>query len=88
MKFVVRVDDKTVLLSAAQMEIFATALSGAERVYDIDVGKGNGTHGYADQYIDGVQPLKMSNHIGCRIMDDDEYEAMKFVAKQHEGKKP
>ena len=87
MKFVVKVDEKMVLLSAAQMEIFATALSGAEMFYDIDVGKGNGTHGYCDQYIRGITPLKMSKDIGCHIMDDDEYEAVKFVAKQHEGKK-
>ncbi len=87
MKFLVKVDEKSVLLSAAQMEIFATALSGAEMFYDIDVGKGNGTHGYCDQYIHGVKALKMGKHIGCHIMDDDEYEAVKFVAKQHEGKK-
>lgn len=87
MKFLVRVDDKSVLLSPAQMEILTTALSGAEVMFDLDVGKGNGDHGYADQYIYGIRPLTVRNNVTATLMDDDEYEAIKFVTKQHAEKK-
>ena len=64
MKFVVHIEGTQYLLSPAQVEILVTALGGAEMLTDIDIGKGNGTHGYADQYIHGVKPVKLQNKIG------------------------
>ena len=87
MKFVVHIEGTQYLLSPAQVEILVTALGGAEMLTDIDIGKGNGTHGYADQYIHGVKPVKLQNSLRMTIMDEEAYEAAKFLAKQHEGKK-
>lgn len=87
MKFVVHIEGAQYLLSPAQVEILVTALSGTEMLTDIDIGKGNGTHGYADQYIHGVKPAKLQAHLRMTVLDEDAYEAMKFVAKQHGEKK-
>jgi len=86
MKFIVSVDGKNVVLTATQMEDLTTALSGAEALVDIDVGRDNGTHGYAKQYINGVAPYSVHQNLSARIMTDDEFETFKFVAKQYEGK--
>lgn len=76
-----------VLLTHAQLEILTTALDGAEMLKDIDVGKDNGDHGYAKQYIYGLAPWRTSEHLSMRVMSTEEYEAMKFVTKQQEAKK-
>jgi hypothetical protein len=86
MKFVIHIDGKQVLLNATQMEILTTALSGVDALVDIDVGRDNGTHGYAKQYISGVAPYSVHQSLSARIMTDDEFEAFRFIAKQYEGK--
>ena len=86
MKFIVSIDGKQVLLNATQMEILTTALSGVDALVDIDVGRDNGTHGYAKQYISGVAPYSVHQSLSARIMTDDEFETFKFLAKQYEGK--
>ncbi len=87
MKFVVHIEGAQYLLSPAQVEILVTALSGTEMLTDIDIGKGNGTHGYADQYIHGIKPVKLQNQLRMAVLDEEAYEAAKFLTKQHEGKK-
>jgi hypothetical protein len=86
MKFIVSVDGKHVVLDATQMEILTTALTGAEALVDIDVGRDNGTHGYAKQYISGVAPYSVHQSLSARVMTNDECEAFRFIAKQYEGK--
>lgn len=87
MKFVVHIEGAQFLLSPAQVEILVTALSGTEMLTDIDIGKGNGTHGYADQYIHGIKSARLQTQLRMTVLDEEAYEAMKFVSKQHEGKK-
>ena len=87
MKFVIQIDGKQVLLNATQMEILTTALSGADALVDIDVGRDNGTHGYAQQYITGVAPYVVHMSLTAKVMTDDEVESFRFLAKQYEGKK-
>lgn len=88
MRFVIVINGQSVILTNAQVEILTTALSGADRLVDIDVGKGNGTRGYADQYIDGIGPYLMRDRLQLNVMSEDEYEAIKFITKQHaESKK-
>ncbi len=84
MKFVVQIEATQYLLSPAQVEILVTALSGTEMLTDIDIGKGNGTHGYADQYIHGIKPARLQHQLRMTVLDEEAYEAMKFVSKQHE----
>jgi hypothetical protein len=86
MKFIVSVDGKNVLLSPLQMEVLTSAISGADALVDIDVGRDNGTHGYAKQYITGVAPYVLHQSLSARVMTDDEVESFRFIAKQYEGK--
>lgn len=82
MRFIVQVNGTSVLLTHEQLGILTTALTGAERITDIDVGRGNGTRGYADQYIDGIGPLS-KDRMQVSVMSEEDYEATKFVTKQH-----
>jgi len=75
-----------VLLTHEQLEILSTALDGAEMMKDLDVGKDNGDHGYAKQYIYGIAPWRTSENLSLKLMSSEEYEAMKFVTKQQEKK--
>lgn len=83
MKFIVDLNGSKVVLNQSQLEILTTALTGAERLRDIDVGKNNGTHGYSNQYIDGIVEYHMRTSLHINVLSEDEYESMKFVAKQH-----
>ena len=87
MKFVLDMYGTKVLLTHEQLEILATALDGAEMLKDIDVGRENGDHGYANQYIHGITNYKLSDQLGLKIMSTEEYEALKFVTKQQQEKK-
>ena len=87
MKFIVDLNGGKVLLTPSQLEILTTALGDAEQLRDIDVGKGNGTHGYADQYISGIKEYRMQTSLQVSVLSEDEYEALKFVSKQHPEKK-
>lgn len=87
MKFVCEIEGTHYLLSPSRLEILISALSNAEMLTDIDVGKGKGTHGYAEQYIYGVKETTLQKNLRLSVMDDEAYEAAKFIAKQHEGKK-
>lgn len=75
-----------VLLTYEQLEILATALDGAEMLKDIDVGKDNGDHGYANQYIYGIKPWRTSENLNVKLMSSEEYETLKFITKQQEKK--
>lgn len=87
MKFVIELYGGTkVLLDHQQLDILATALDGAETLKDIDVGRDNGDHGYAKQYIHGLAPYKSSEHLSIKLMSTEEYEALKFITKQQEKK--
>ena len=86
MKFTVDISGAKVVLNQAQLEILTTALTGAERLRDIDLGKNNGTHGYANQYIDGIKEYDMRVSLNLNVLSEDEYESMKFVSKQHPEK--
>jgi hypothetical protein len=87
MKFVCQIEGTQYLLSPSHLEILVSALSNAEMLTDIDVGKGKGTHGYAEQYIHGVKETTLQQNLRLSVMDDEAYETAKFIAKQHEGKK-
>ena len=88
MRFIVSVNGQPVVLTSEQLDILSTALTGAERITDIDVGKGNGTRGYADQYIDGIAPYISRDRMQVSVLSEEDYEAIKFVTKQHaESKK-
>lgn len=86
MKFTVDISGAKVVLNQAQLEILTTALTGAERLRDIDLGKNNGTHGYANQYIDGIKEYHMRTSLHINVLSEDDYEALKFVSKQHPEK--
>ncbi len=86
MKFIVDLNGSKVVLNQSQLEILTTALTGAERLRDIDVGKNNGTHGYSNQYIDGIKEFHMRTALQISVLSEDEYEALKFVSKQHPEK--
>lgn len=87
MKFIVEISGTSVLLDANQMQILSTALTGAERLTNIDVGRDNGTHGYANQYVYGVGSYNQPDLLSVKILPAEDYEARKFITKQHEGKK-
>lgn len=87
MKFIVSIDGKNVLLSPLQMEALTSTLSGADALVDIDVGRDNGTHGYAKQYIAGVAPYVLHQSLSARVMTDDEVDTFRLLAKQYEGRK-
>lgn len=87
MRFMIELYGGTkVLLTHDQLEILTTALDGAEMLKDIDVGKDNGDHGYAKQYVYGIGAWRTIENLSVRLMSSEEYEAMKFVTKQQEQK--
>lgn len=82
MKFMVEISGSMVLLTAEKMQAIANALFDAHVRCDLDVGKGNGDHGYADQYIYGVKDYDMADRLVVKVMTDDQFEALKFVTQQ------
>lgn len=86
MKLIVEIGGVTAVVSTLQAQAIMEVLSRADRFTNIDVGKGNGTHGYMDQYIHGVKPMD-TQLINIKAMTDEAFEATKFVAAQHEEKK-
>lgn len=86
MKFMVEISGTMVLLTAEQMQAITDALCAAQIRCDLDVGKGNGDHGYADQYIYGVKDYDMSDRLVVKVMTDDQFEALKFVTQQQKEK--
>lgn len=87
MKFIVEISGASVLLDANQMQILSTALTGAERMVSLDVGRDNGTHGYANQYIHGVGEYHQPDMLSVKVLPAEDYEARKFITKQHAEKK-
>lgn len=81
MKFIVKIDGNEVLLSGAQVEALTNILQDCDFVYDHNIGKDKGTHGYNMSYIHHIKPFNCSQSLTLKVMPKEQYEATKLVTK-------
>jgi hypothetical protein len=81
MKFIVKIDGNEVLLNGAQVEALTNIFQDCDYVYDENVGKDKGTHGYNMSYIHHIKPFNCSQSMTLKVMPKDQYEATKLVTK-------
>ena len=83
MKFIMKIDGHEVLLSAQQVETITKILQDCDYVYDHNVGKDKGTHGYSMSYMHHIKPFNCSQSLSLKVMTAEQYEATKLVTKLH-----
>lgn len=83
MKFIMKIEGIEVLLSAQQVEAMTNILQDCDYVFDKNVGKDTGTHGYNMSYIHHIKQFNCSQSLSLKVMTNDQYEATKLVTKLH-----
>jgi hypothetical protein len=81
MKFIIKIEGTEVLLDGAQVEALTNILQNCEKLYDKNVEKGQGTHGYNNCYIHHLKPFNCSESLNLKVMPTDQYEATKLITK-------
>lgn len=82
MKFIVVMPgDKKLVLTATQLEIFMSAIDGAEMLVDKHVGNHLGTHGYNNAYIHDVETRRTIDWFTVIPVDEDYVDTLKLAAK-------
>lgn len=81
MKFVVKVNDRRLLLTAQQVEAMVELLVGCEYYDEKYVGKDNGSLGSNNAYIPEVKPCNIDEWFDAKVMRDDYVETVKLAMK-------
>lgn len=76
--------EKKLVLTEHQLEIFVTAVDGADMLTNKHVGDKKGTHGYNNCYIHDVQPKRVHEWLDVKPITDDYLDAIKLAAKLDE----
>lgn len=85
MKYVLSIDSKAVLLTAAQVEQIAELLDGVEVTKTEFVGQGKGEDGGA--YVTVLDRPKLMDLLSLKLMSETEYNALVTFTEVHKANK-
>lgn len=74
-------NDRKLLLTAQQLELFVSAIDGVEMLVDKHVGGGHGTHGYQNSYVHAIETRRTVDWLTVNPVADDFVDAIKLAAK-------
>lgn len=82
MKFIVSFpNDKKLLLSAQQLEVFISVIDGVEMLVDKHVGANQGTHGYSNSYIHAIEIKRTAEWFTATPVAEDYLDTIRLAAK-------
>jgi hypothetical protein len=79
-------NDKTLVLTAHQLELLVAAIDDSEMLVNKHVGDKNGTHGYNNCYVHDVQNKRAHEWLSVRPVAEDYLDTLKFAAKLENDK--
>ena len=81
MKFVVKVNDRKLLLTGEQIDQLAEAIHGCDYFDERYVGANKGTTGHNNAYVKEVKPCLVDEWLDAKVMRDDLIETIKLQMK-------
>lgn len=81
MKFQIELGGKKVLMTSAQLGALMELVGGCDFAEDVNVGGGNGTHGYNNNYVTHFVPLPTSGWLTPTVIEEHYYDAIKLAQK-------
>ena len=81
MKYLVNVNDRKLLVDAAQLLQLTAVLAECEFMEEKYLGSNQGTHGDTLQYIDVLKKVPTRGWLNVQLVDDDYYDALKLMQK-------
>lgn len=81
MRFVVKVNDRKLLLSAAQVEDLVELIHGCDYYEEKYVGADNGTLGSNKAYSPEIKPCVVDEWFDAKVMRHDYIETIKLAMK-------
>ena len=81
MRFVVKVNDRKLLLSAAQVEALADVIAGCDYYDEKYVGADKGTLGSNKAYAPEIKPCMVDEWFDAKVMRHDYIETIKLTMK-------
>jgi hypothetical protein len=88
MKYVVNINDRKLLVDAAQLTQLSAVLAGCEFMEEKYLGSNQGTHGDNLQYIDVLKKVPTRGWLNVQLVDDDYYDALKFTQQINKTSNP
>lgn len=79
MKYLVNVNDRKLLVDAAQLSQLTAVLAECEFMEEKYLGSNQGTHGDSFQYIDVLKKVPTRGWLSVQLVDDDYYDTLKFT---------
>lgn len=79
MKYLVNVNDRKLLVDAAQLSHLTAVLAECEFMEEKYLGNNQGTHGDSLQYIDVLKKVPTRGWLSVQLVDDDYYDTLKFT---------
>ena len=81
MKFVVKVNDRKLLLTSGQIDQLVEVIHGCDFYEERYVGTDNGTLGSNKSYVPQVKPCFVDEWFDAKVMRDDTIETIKLAMK-------
>lgn len=86
MKFVVKINDRKMLLTAAQVEDLVELIADSEYYHEEYMGPDKGTMGSNNAYEPRVRPCNVDEWFDAKVMRDDMIETIKLRMKLEKEK--
>lgn len=86
MKFVVKINDRKMLLTAAQVEDLVELIADCDYYHEKYVGSEKGSIGSSNSYDPEVKPCNVDEWFDAKVMRDDMIETIKLRMKLEKEK--
>lgn len=86
MKFVVKINDRRLLLTGEQVDQLAEVIHGCDFYEERYVGPDKGTLGSSKSYVPEIKPCLVDEWLDAKVMRDDLIETIKLQMKLEKDK--